>query len=304
VKTRLCVLVPLVMALSGVARAAAPPSVEDLKVLVSRAASMSVREFLLLAESAECPPLHQWPNQTLTAMLATSPAADLLFGLYLQEDVRLLAKDDVVPPHDLAAAIAPPKGQPAGPDAYVSFIRPEYITACTRTVKGDTIAGTVTFRAKDIYEGQVEYTAGLGPEGWRIEEFRLPKSGAHTALTVRGVWIASPGPAWLKAAVEKMMEIKLPEAKPGPLPKPKELFINISAEGRLIMDGRVYSEADLATALKRAAEANPDTTVIIRADGRTRHENVVRVIDLCKQAGVKYYYLATVAPPGDPEPPK
>jgi len=123
----------------------------------------------------------------------TDPAAKDAKAPEKPGDFRLLPPGGLGRADMLARALrgrGKPQAKAAG--QYVSVIWPEYITECTRSVKGDTITGKVSFRAGGVYEGTVEYTAGRGPKGWRIEEFRLPISARRTVLTVRGTWIATP----------------------------------------------------------------------------------------------------------------
>jgi len=73
-------------------------------------------------------------------------------------------------------------------DAYASLIRPEYITRLTRRVDGDAVTGTVHYEAKGVYRGRADYTARRGPKGWRVVEFRLPAHRTGTRLHDGGLW--------------------------------------------------------------------------------------------------------------------
>jgi len=112
------------------------------------------------------------------------------------EDFRLLGEPGLGKAEELVNAMYGRRGPlskplDTDPSAYVSIIRPEYITECTRSVQGETITGKVSFRAEGLYEGTVEYTARLSPDGWRIEEFRLPHNSRRTVLTPDGTWKAT-----------------------------------------------------------------------------------------------------------------
>ena len=85
--------------------------------------------------------------------------------------------------------ICPPRPDgPGGRSPYVSLIRPEYITGLTREIKGDTITGTVAFEVKNAYRGKVNYIARRAERRWRIVEFRLPVRGSGTRLGADGMW--------------------------------------------------------------------------------------------------------------------
>lgn len=74
----------------------------------------------------------------------------------------------------------------------------------------------------------------------------------------------------------------------------QELIINVNSEGQFIVRGRVMEEGALATMIEEAVAANPEQKVTVRGDRTTAYSNVVRVLDLCKSAGIQEPYLDTV----------
>lgn len=74
----------------------------------------------------------------------------------------------------------------------------------------------------------------------------------------------------------------------------QELVINVDSEGQFIVRGRVMEEGALATMIEEAVAANPEQKVTVRGDRTTAYSNVVRVLDLCKGAGIQEPYLDTV----------
>lgn len=74
----------------------------------------------------------------------------------------------------------------------------------------------------------------------------------------------------------------------------QELIINVDSEGQFIVRGRVMEEGALATMIEEAVAANPEQKVTVRGDRTTAYSNVVRVLDLCKGAGIQEPYLDTV----------
>jgi biopolymer transport protein ExbD len=99
--------------------------------------------------------------------------------------------------------------------------------------------------------------------------------------------------------IEREMSITLPQASEAmPLTaKPKELFVNVSQEGRFIVSGQELGRAELYTIIEQAAANNPGTqTVIIRADKRCPFEHVVVVMDLCNKAHIRNYMVTTAEP--------
>ncbi len=99
--------------------------------------------------------------------------------------------------------------------------------------------------------------------------------------------------------IEREMSITLPQASEAmPLTaKPKELFVNVSQDGRFIVSGQELGRAELYTIIEQAAANNPGTqTVIIRADKRCPFEHVVVVMDLCNKAHIRNYMVTTAEP--------
>lgn len=95
---------------------------------------------------------------------------------------------------------------------------------------------------------------------------------------------------------EREMQIALPAAKAaGPISSAlREIIVNVDEQGAVIVSGRSMSHEDLATLVTEAVETNPEQKVTVRGDRRTAYDNVVRVLDICKQSGVQEPFLDTV----------
>lgn len=98
---------------------------------------------------------------------------------------------------------------------------------------------------------------------------------------------------------EREMQIALPEAAfTGPISTAlREIIINVDADGSIIVSGRTIEPDDLRAIVEQAVEANPDQKVTLRGDRDTAYANIIRVLDICKGAGVQEPYLDTV--PGE-----
>lgn len=98
---------------------------------------------------------------------------------------------------------------------------------------------------------------------------------------------------------EREMQIALPVASAaGPISASlRELIINVDAEGQIIIAGQTYSDDQLKTLVTDSVEANPERKVTVRGDRSTTYANVVRVLDICKGAGIQEPYLDTVLEP-------
>jgi len=269
----------------------APPSVERLKQMISRAASITPEQFDLLT-GGKAPVFVDWKTQPLTLVMMTPYKVVSKKGP--PTDFKPLGGADAGR-ETLLRAVAPwrPRRKDGAKPDYASAIRPEYITKCTRVVKGDTITGTVSVRAEGAYEGAVDYVAGLGPKGWRIEELRLPRSGTRVVLTVRGEWVArfpaGVQPQGMQDTGEgPELEAYLPPeiTEPVPLPQAKEIEINVRRDGSLVVAGKRLTDDELAEMLKRAAKRSKRTPVILRADRAVQYSRVISVLNACRKAGM------------------
>ncbi len=98
------------------------------------------------------------------------------------------------------------------------------------------------------------------------------------------------------ALKEREMSVVLPQAsEAAPLSaKPKELYVNVDADGHYKVRGKPQSEAELATILAQAQADNPGRAAVkIRADRHCRWQFVVTVMNLCNKAKIRDYQVMT-----------
>ena len=95
---------------------------------------------------------------------------------------------------------------------------------------------------------------------------------------------------------EREMQIALPMASSSePISAVlQELIINVDLDGRIIVASRTLEPDELRSVVSDAVKVNPEQKVTVRGDHRTPYSNVVRVLDICKGAGVLEPYLDTV----------
>lgn len=95
---------------------------------------------------------------------------------------------------------------------------------------------------------------------------------------------------------EREMKIALPFASAsGPISTTlREIIVNVDGEGRIIMSGRVTEPDAFRRAIEDAVAANPEQKISVRGDRSTNYGNIVRVLDICKAAGIQEPYLDTV----------
>ena len=103
---------------------------------------------------------------------------------------------------------------------------------------------------------------------------------------------------------ETKMEITVPTADSGvrAAREAGEIIINLDADGRIFIHTVEMSLDRLTGLLVKVATEYKDQPVIIRADGRTRHEHVIAVLDVCRKVDIWNVSFATIPSrfaPGD-----
>jgi biopolymer transport protein ExbD len=87
---------------------------------------------------------------------------------------------------------------------------------------------------------------------------------------------------------EREIAVKLPEttrAEAATEP-PRQLIINIGADGATVVSGRTYDRAALTQMLSEVANERPARNVLIRADERSTFRHFADVMDLCRRMGI------------------
>jgi biopolymer transport protein ExbD len=102
----------------------------------------------------------------------------------------------------------------------------------------------------------------------------------------------------LFAQWETEIDITLPTARTGQLPQrlPGEIILNLHADGRVVVNGRDLESDALGAMLQQVASLFPGQPVLLRADKATAYEQVIRVLDLCRQADIWNISFATGVP--------
>jgi biopolymer transport protein ExbD len=98
---------------------------------------------------------------------------------------------------------------------------------------------------------------------------------------------------------ERSLKVNLPQASEAmPLTaRPRELFINIDAQGRYFVSGGFVSATELQALLEQAAANNPGRqSVIIRADKRCVWQPIVTAMNACIRAGIRDHRITTAEP--------
>ncbi len=93
------------------------------------------------------------------------------------------------------------------------------------------------------------------------------------------------------------MKINLPNANAqSAKPRPKELVVLVSADGRYVINQRVLETRgveSLAAALNAAAGSAKDTVIVVTADASATHQSVINVMDAARRVGLSQLTFAT-----------
>ena len=82
------------------------------------------------------------------------------------------------------------------------------------------------------------------------------------------------------------------EASDGRLLSVRDDVLDRSADpGQILLNGELASPEAVASRVRQALQADPDTQALISADGDARHADVVRAIDLIKSAGMNRFAI-------------
>ncbi len=94
------------------------------------------------------------------------------------------------------------------------------------------------------------------------------------------------------------LKVQLPQADAKMQQQAKDpVVLSIDAKGKYYINDRQVVNTQLSTlkaALQKVVGNKPDSTLLLRADGRTPHQSVVRAMDAASQLGITKLSIATV----------
>ncbi len=107
--------------------------------------------------------------------------------------------------------------------------------------------------------------------------------------------------ATIFAQWETKIGIEVPTADTGVrgVRQPGEIIVNLDTEGRIYVNSVEMSPKRLEGLLAKVSDAFKSQPVIIRADRKTRHEAVVRVLDICRKVDIWNVAFASLPPTGE-----
>lgn len=90
------------------------------------------------------------------------------------------------------------------------------------------------------------------------------------------------------------LDVTLPSASKRQKDPPKKAnYISVESSGKVYLNKQAIEPIDLQQALASLRIDDPDLSVIIRGDGRTKYRQIRAVLDACQQANVVKVDLAT-----------
>jgi len=94
---------------------------------------------------------------------------------------------------------------------------------------------------------------------------------------------------------QKGLSVNLPAAQSGRDPEyaDRTVVVTIRADGGIYLNKTPLARRDLPAALAAYLRRDPKVVVVINADARVRHGEVIAAMDAAKQAGAAYMAIAT-----------
>ena len=90
------------------------------------------------------------------------------------------------------------------------------------------------------------------------------------------------------------LDLNLPSASQHPKDPPRKAnYITVESSGKLWMNKKALDLAELQQTLVGLRMDDPDLSVIVRGDGKTKYKQIRAVLDVCQQANVAKVDLAT-----------
>lgn len=91
----------------------------------------------------------------------------------------------------------------------------------------------------------------------------------------------------LETMAQKSLSVQLPQAAMATQQKNMPIIMTLDQEGHILVDGKTYSFEDARGFIQTKLAVNKDTAVLLQADKRTQHGQVVAIMDMLKSMGVK-----------------
>lgn len=96
----------------------------------------------------------------------------------------------------------------------------------------------------------------------------------------------------LQTVAQKALAVQLPQAKHAAAPAQLPIVLTLDKDGHITVDNRPVSYDEAAAVMQQHMAENPDAAVVLQADEKTAHGQVVAIMDMLKGAGVHRLAIA------------
>ena len=96
----------------------------------------------------------------------------------------------------------------------------------------------------------------------------------------------------LQTVAQKALAVQLPQAQSASAPAQMPIIMTLDEEGHITIDNKPVSIQDSAAIMKQHMQENANAAVVLQADKRTAHGQVVAVMDMLKTSGVTRLSIA------------
>lgn len=100
---------------------------------------------------------------------------------------------------------------------------------------------------------------------------------------------------WNFARKEMDLEVKVPAAESGKESAAvmNQTVLNVRADGSVIWNRKTITPKELRAKLLELSELFPDYAIILRGDQQAKYEDIVAVLDICREARIWNVAFAT-----------
>ena len=96
----------------------------------------------------------------------------------------------------------------------------------------------------------------------------------------------------LQTVAQKALAVQLPQAQSASAPAQLPIIMTLDEEGHITIDNKPVSIQESATIMKQHMQEYANAAVVLQADKRTAHGQVVAVMDMLKTSGVTRLSIA------------
>lgn len=95
----------------------------------------------------------------------------------------------------------------------------------------------------------------------------------------------------LQTVAQKSLDVQLPKAQAAVQQKQVPVIITLDIAGHIVIDGKPFSFDEAKGILTEKGQDNPALAVVLQADARAAHGQVVAIMDMVRSAGIKKFSI-------------